>query len=86
MMPNDRVTVDLSQDEALVLFEWLAEFNQVHASEEHPTTEEYVLGKLEAALQRQVDVLFSPRYEVELSEAQMRLQSAWGLDQEQPPD
>ena len=80
-MADDRVLVEFSQDEALVLFEWVASCNELHDSEEQPTAEEYVLGNLEAALESQVNVVFSARYEEEHSEAQARLQALWVVDE-----
>ncbi|MBM7830278.1 hypothetical protein JOE59_000983 [Agromyces cerinus] len=84
-MSEDRVLVEFSQDEALVLFEWVAAYNELHDSEEQPTAEEYVLGNLEAALESQVNVVLSARYKEEHREAQARLQSRWVLDGDQPP-
>ncbi|KRC58598.1 hypothetical protein ASE14_18765 [Agromyces sp. Root81] len=83
-MSEDRVWIDFSQDEALVLFEWIADFNELYDDDEHPTVEEFVRGKLEAGLQRQVNVLFSPRYGDEHREARARLQAEYGLDEDQP--
>jgi hypothetical protein len=54
------VTLSLTHDEALVLFEWL------HSNEgKHPfsdQSEQRVLSDLEASLERQVVALFSPDY------------------------
>ncbi|PJJ72941.1 hypothetical protein CLV46_2520 [Diaminobutyricimonas aerilata] len=72
MTEGDRVWVDFTQDEALVLLEWLSALIE---GNELPTPEFQVVGGLEAMLERQVDVVTSPKYEQELADARMRLRA-----------
>ena len=61
--PNDSagsVTLSLTHDEALVLFEWLHSNDGKHAFSDQ--SEQRVLRDLEASLERQVAALFSPNY------------------------
>ena len=66
----DSVKVEFSQDEALVLLEWLS---KIAKSGVTSSPERDVLADLEAVLERGVNVVFSTRYEEELHEARARL-------------
>ena len=67
---NKNVSLSLSDDEALVLFEWLSKFN----GEEHPSlfqdqAEQRVLWDLEAVLEEVISVTFDKDYINILSKA-----------------
>ena len=67
---NKNVFLSLSDDEALVLFEWLSKFNE----EEHPSlfqdqAEQRVLWDLEAVLEEVISVTFDKDYINILSKA-----------------
>jgi hypothetical protein len=67
------VTVTLSPDEALVLFEWLARFNAEPAQEfEHPA-EPRVLWSLENSLESILVEPLDPGYRALLDAARARL-------------
>ncbi len=66
----DSVQIDLSQDEALLLFEWLAELDGV---DDLPIPERWILWKIEGKLESSVNVLFSQDYDGELRRARERL-------------
>ena len=57
------ITIELSENEALVLFEWLQRFNSTakpHIFEDQ--AEQRVLWNLEASLETSLPMLFSPDY------------------------
>jgi hypothetical protein len=67
----DDVTLTLTHDEALVLFEWLHSNEAKHVFSDQ--AEQRVLWDLEASLERQVAALLSPEYARLLDEARSRL-------------
>jgi hypothetical protein len=71
----DSVEIALSNDEALVLFEWLARFN-AEEREFEDQAEQRVLWDLEAVLETRVPELFSPNYAVRVAEARARVRDA----------
>jgi len=67
---NKTISINLSEDEVLVLFEWLQNFNQ----EKRPTlfqdqAEERILFDLEAELEKIVSGTFEGNYQEILSKA-----------------
>ena len=68
------MTLSLTHDEALVLFEWLHSNEAKHEFADQ--AEHRVLWDLEAALERQIAVLFSPDYSRLLDEARSRLRES----------
>ncbi|MEG3862040.1 hypothetical protein [Microcoleus sp. herbarium12] len=73
---NKNVSLSLSDDEALVLLQWLFRFNQ----EEHPSlfedqAEQRVLWDLEAVLEKVVSVIFSKDYINILSKARENIRA-----------
>lgn len=74
MKASDKISFDLSKDEALVLFEFLARFNkEPRANVFEDQAEERVLWHLEALLERQLLEPFDPSYAKLLQEARDRL-------------
>jgi hypothetical protein len=72
--PRDRaedVSLSLTHDEALVIFEWLHVNEGKHEFADQ--AEQRVLWDLEASLERQVTALFSPDYSQLLDQARSRL-------------
>ena len=72
---NCDVIVSLSQDEALVLLDWLAVFNKSEQAFSDQAAQR-VLWDVEAMLERSVDVVFSDGYERLLAEARARVRDA----------
>lgn len=71
---NKGVSLNLSDDEALVLLEWLSKFNE----EEHPSlfqdqSEQRVLFDLEAQLENIVSGIFETDYKEILSRAREKI-------------
>lgn len=67
------ITFDLSSDQALVLFEWLAQFDQAGSEIFRHHAEEKVVWKIEGILEERLDMLFEPNYKQLLAEAQKRI-------------
>jgi hypothetical protein len=62
-------TLRLTPEQALVLFEWIAQLEEAPALPEAGSAEELVFWRLEAQLQQQIPVLFSERYKDLLQQA-----------------
>ena len=73
----NEVRLTLSQDEGLVLLEWLSNLDGLL---EVPQPELWVLWKLENSLERQIDVVVSSRYAEELESARTKLCNLNGLE------
>lgn len=77
-MPTTPVTLKLSEDEALVLFEWLTRVDDLHALSltfVHEA-EQKVVWTLEAALERKLAALFAPNYKELVEQARARVRDA----------
>ena len=73
-MHDDPVTITLTQDEALVLYEWLARSDNAELlPTEHPA-EQRVLWKIEGVLEKQVNG-FAPNYKDLLDRARRSIAS-----------
>ena len=75
ILEGDEVTVRLSADEALVLFELLSRWSEQGlpaAQLEHPS-EQTALWAVEGQLEKQLVVTFDPRYREALDEARSKL-------------
>ena len=71
-MASKKVTLELSNDEALVLFVWIKRFNETtHTFADQ--AEERVLWDIEAMLEKQMAEPFADDYEHTLSEARRRV-------------
>jgi hypothetical protein len=77
MEASNNVKFELSKDEALVLFEFLARFNkEPRANVFEHQAEERVLWSLEALLERQLVEPFDPQYVTHLQEARDRVRDS----------
>jgi hypothetical protein len=68
-----KVSIDLSQDEVLVLFDWLHRLNENPRVEFEDQAEQRVLWDLEAALEAANPVLFASDYSTRLQAARSRV-------------
>lgn len=69
---DENLSIDLSMDEALVFFEWLATRNE-QAPHTDETAEHRVLWDIEAQLETKLPMLFAPNYSALLDDARRRL-------------
>jgi hypothetical protein len=69
------VTLRLTQDEAVVLYEWVARFNS-HDYQFDDQAEQRALWNLEASLEALLPEPLDPRYEEILADARSRLRDA----------
>jgi hypothetical protein len=76
MVRGSRVSIELTADEALVLFDWLARFNQGDKSTFEDTAEQRVLFDLESKLESSLALPFEPNYKGLLADARNRLRDA----------
>ena len=70
---NEKVILELSNDEALILFEWIKRFNEQDNQEFEDQAEERVLWNLEALLEKSLTTLFDRDYKELLNEARGRV-------------
>lgn len=68
--------VELSGDEALVLFEWLARFNELGDPSFRDEAERQALWHLEGQLEKRVAAVLDPRYPELVDEARARIREA----------
>jgi hypothetical protein len=76
MTQGSRVSVELTADEALVLFDWLARFNQSDEAAFEDVAERRVLFDLESKLESSLTVPFEPEYKELLAGARSRVRGA----------
>jgi hypothetical protein len=74
-MKHEKLTIRLSQAEALVLFEWLARSDGTEILKTEFPAEQKVLWSLEAQLEAQVQV-FAPNYKDLLEQARAQVDLA----------
>jgi hypothetical protein len=76
-MPNDQsITVELTNDEALVLFEFLARCrDKTTCAIEHPS-ERQALWNLECILEKQLPEVLSPGYSQSVKSARERIRAS----------
>lgn len=67
------VDISLTDDEALVLFHWLAQRSDVAAAEQKPTADDIALWNLEALLEKVLTAPFMSDYAEQLEAARARL-------------
>lgn len=72
-MPDVSTEIELAEDEALVLFEWLSRFNKTGRAAFEDQAEQRALWNLEAALEKVLVAIFDPRYAELLAAARQRL-------------
>jgi hypothetical protein len=73
MMAQEKVRLELSRDEALVLFEWLARFNKADGRDFEDQAEQRVLWDMEAKLESVLVEPFDPKYSELLAQARARV-------------
>ena len=74
-MPEDAVALQLSGDEALVLFDWIGRFNENGDGTFRDQAEQRVLWNIEARLERSLVAPFGD-YSVLLAEARDRVRDS----------
>jgi hypothetical protein len=65
----ERVAIEFSMNEALVLEEWLTRFDDSGSADFEDQAEQRILWNLASMLERQIDALFSPDYAERLEAA-----------------
>lgn len=73
MTPTDGITIALTTDEALVLFEWLSRFNQRDDVEFADQAEQRVLWDIEATLETKLAEPFRGDYDELIAAARARV-------------
>jgi hypothetical protein len=73
---TETVTLALSRDEALVLFDWIARFNSQSGRTFDDQAEERVLWNVEAMLESRLTEPFDPNYKQLLQGARSRVRDA----------
>jgi hypothetical protein len=73
MVQGDKLSLELTADEALVFFEWLARFNQNDLVTFEDAAEQRVLWNLEARLEKSLVAPFKPNYAELLAGARNRV-------------
>ena len=72
-MPDPKVIIELTTEEALVLHDWLARFNKTGKPEFEDQAEQRVLWDVESTLESALHQLFDLEYEALISAARSRL-------------
>ena len=72
-MVDKKVHLELSPDEALVFFEWLARFNKATDHQFADQAEQRVLWDLESTLESELAEPFAPNYDELLAAARSRV-------------
>jgi hypothetical protein len=67
------LTINLSNDEGLVLFEWLSHFDEINTSEFKDEAEQNVLWSLEGKLESLLVEIVKPDYKRLVEEAKKRI-------------
>jgi hypothetical protein len=73
---SDAVTIQLTPDEALVVFDWLSRFNESGDGTFHDQAEQRVLWDIEGALESNLVAPLDPQYERLLAQARGRVRDA----------
>lgn len=76
MQHEKKVDLDLSADEALVLFEWLSRFNHSEGGTFEDAAEQRVLFDLESKLESILVAPLKPDYKKLLADARYRVRGA----------
>jgi hypothetical protein len=77
-MQSTRVKLELTNDEALVLYDWLARFNQRDNADFADQAEERVLFDLEAMLEKTIVAPLQANYAELLARARANVRDACG--------
>lgn len=75
-MTNDRVSIELSHDEALVLYGWISRFNQQKENDFADQAEQRVLWDIEAILDSTLTEPLASDYHTLLSSARDRVRDS----------
>lgn len=70
--------LELSDDEALVLFEWLARLDEKNALPVEDEAEEQVLWKIHGQLEKVLREPFAMNYRELVAAARVRIKRQWG--------
>ena len=73
---DERITIELSGDEALILFDWIKRFNERDSSDFEDQAEERVLWNLEALLEKSLVAPFASEYKTLLMKARNRMRDS----------
>ncbi|WP_309106572.1 hypothetical protein [Arthrobacter sp.] len=73
MSESEQISVKLSEDEALVLFDWLARFNERRNTDLADQAEQRILWDIECSLESVLVQPFLEDYTLLLAEARSRL-------------
>jgi hypothetical protein len=73
MAGSDSVSLELSREEALVLFEWLSRFNKLEQRGFEHQAEQRVLWNIEAMLESNLAEPFDPGYGEILAQARAKV-------------
>lgn len=77
-MPDSKIHLELSRDEALVFFEWLSRFNKAEDSKFADQAEQRVLWDIEGQLETSLAEPFEPNYEERLAKARATVRDSEG--------
>jgi hypothetical protein len=72
-MDNNSVTIELSKDESLVLFEWLSKQSNADCPIEIDAVEQYALDRLLGRFEKKLAEPFNPNYIKILEDARKNL-------------
>ncbi len=70
---SDRISLQLSREEALVFFEWLSRFNKLEQRGFEDQAEQRVLWNIKAMLESNLAEPFNPRYAELLAQARAKV-------------
>ena len=70
---DEKITLELSKDEALVLFDWIKRFNEKGNNKFEDQAEERVLWDIEAILEKNLVIPFEKNYSELLRTARKRI-------------
>jgi hypothetical protein len=72
-IPDKNIIIEFTRDEALVLFEWLAHFDEAKSIPVQDGAEQKVLWSLEGKLERALVEIVKPEYKELVTKAKERL-------------
>lgn len=75
-MDQHKVAIELTREEALVLFDWISRFNKREDAVFEDQAERRVLWDIEAMLESTLDEPFRPDYETPLAAARGKVRDA----------
>ena len=73
---DEKVTIELNGDEALILFDWIKRFNEKESNDFEDQAEERVLWNLEALLERSLVAPLTSEYKTLLMKARDRMRDS----------